>query len=67
MTRDGEQQEVVYLSHRPNVKPHKKTLRLLVANSHTYPIIVIPGKGNKPEDRTIYWQGKKIVDKGKVK
>jgi len=55
MTRDGESQPVVYASHRG--RPHKKTLRRLIAASYTTPIVVIPGRGNDPKTRTIYWQG----------
>ena len=49
---------VVYASHKG--KPHKKTLRRLIAASYETPIVLIPGRGNDPKTRKIYWQGKKI-------
>jgi len=58
MTVDGERAVVVYASYKG--KPHKKTLRRLIAASYVNPVVIVPGKGNDPKTRTIYWQGEKI-------
>ena len=65
LDENGDKVLTLFVSHRKKLS--KKMEKWMIGQSYKFPVILTPMKGNSPRHRTIYWQGKIVVNEVEVK